>query len=65
MCGAAGEQDYLEVETPVLESQAGGADARPFMTHHNALGRPFALRIATGAPLLLRSPFSTPPIPPL
>lgn len=42
-------QDYLEVETPVLEATAGGAEARPFLTHHNALGRPFALRIATGA----------------
>jgi lysyl-tRNA synthetase class 2 len=35
------------VETPVLESSAGGADARPFVTYHNALGRPFTLRIAT------------------
>ncbi|KAI8474152.1 MAG: hypothetical protein J3K34DRAFT_456975 [Monoraphidium minutum] len=41
------ERDFLEVETPVLESVAGGADARPFVTHHNALGRPFTLRIAT------------------
>jgi lysyl-tRNA synthetase class 2 len=38
---------FLEVETPVLEAAAGGADARPFLTHHNALRRPFALRIAT------------------
>ncbi len=38
---------FLEVETPVLEAAAGGADARPFTTYHNALQRPFALRIAT------------------
>ena len=42
------QHGYLEVETPVLEATAGGAEARPFLTHHNALGRPFALRIATG-----------------
>ena len=39
--------DFLEVETPVLEAAAGGADARPFVTYHNALGRDFTLRIAT------------------
>lgn len=38
---------FLEVETPVLENSAGGADARPFMTYHNTLQRDFALRIAT------------------
>ena len=38
---------FLEVETPVLESTAGGADARPFVTYHNALARNFTLRIAT------------------
>jgi lysyl-tRNA synthetase class 2 len=37
----------LQVETPVLESVAGGADARPFVTHHNTLGRNFTMRIAT------------------
>lgn len=31
----------------MLESVAGGADARPFVTYHNALGKPFTLRIAT------------------
>ncbi|WIA38348.1 hypothetical protein OEZ86_001682 [Tetradesmus obliquus] len=41
------DQGFLEVETPVLEAVAGGADARPFVTYHNALGRPFTLRIAT------------------
>ncbi|KAF6259070.1 hypothetical protein COO60DRAFT_1622084 [Scenedesmus sp. NREL 46B-D3] len=40
-------QGFLEVETPVLEAVAGGADARPFVTYHNALGKPFTLRIAT------------------
>ncbi len=37
---------YLEVETPVLQPQYGGAAARPFMTHHNALDMPLYLRIA-------------------
>jgi len=37
---------YLEVETPVLQPQYGGAAARPFLTHHNALDMPLFLRIA-------------------
>ena len=37
---------YLEVETPVLQPLYGGAAARPFTTHHNALGMPLYLRIA-------------------
>jgi lysyl-tRNA synthetase class 2 len=37
---------YIEVETPVLQSIPGGASARPFMTHHNALDIPLYLRIA-------------------
>ena len=37
---------YLEVETPVLQSIPGGAQARPFITHHNALDIPLYLRIA-------------------
>lgn len=37
---------YLEVETPILQSIAGGASARPFVTHHNALDIPLYLRIA-------------------
>lgn len=41
-------RDFLEVETPVLETSAGGADARPFTTFHNALQQPYVLRIATG-----------------
>lgn len=39
-------QGYLEVETPVLQSVAGGAAARPFNTHHNALDHDFHLRIS-------------------
>ncbi len=38
---------YLEVETPVLQPELGGANARPFITHHNTLDMPFYLRIAT------------------
>jgi lysyl-tRNA synthetase class 2 len=41
------ERDFLEIETPVLQSQPGGADARPFETHHNTLDLPLTLRIAT------------------
>ncbi len=40
------EYGYLEVETPVLQSIPGGAAARPFVTHHNALNIPLYLRIA-------------------
>ncbi|MEO5510033.1 MAG: amino acid--tRNA ligase-related protein, partial [Longimicrobiales bacterium] len=40
------ERDYIEVETPVLQPLYGGANARPFTTHHNALDMPLFLRIA-------------------
>jgi len=40
------ERGYMEVETPVLQSIPGGASARPFITHHNALDIPLYLRIA-------------------
>ena len=40
------EAGYMEVETPVLQPIAGGAAARPFMTHHNALDIPLYMRIA-------------------
>ena len=40
------ERGYLEVETPILQPIPGGAAARPFVTHHNALNIPLYLRIA-------------------
>ncbi|MEK9566047.1 MAG: lysine--tRNA ligase [Flavobacteriaceae bacterium] len=40
------EKGYLEVETPILQPIPGGAAARPFVTHHNALNIPLYLRIA-------------------
>lgn len=40
------QHDYLEVETPVLQTVAGGAAARPFLTHHNALDMELHLRIS-------------------
>ncbi|MSQ26650.1 MAG: lysine--tRNA ligase [Dehalococcoidia bacterium] len=41
------DRGFLEVETPMLQPQAGGAMARPFVTHYNALDQQFYLRIAT------------------
>lgn len=45
------EKGFMEFETPVLQSVAGGANAKPFETHHNALDIPLFLRIATELPL--------------
>ncbi|MDP2933769.1 MAG: amino acid--tRNA ligase-related protein, partial [bacterium] len=45
------ERGFLEVETPVLENIPGGAEAEPFITHHNALGRDFYMRISLELPL--------------
>jgi len=42
------DKDFIEVETPVLETKTGGADARPFTTHHNALDMDVYLRISAG-----------------
>ncbi|MGM9589081.1 MAG: lysine--tRNA ligase [Faecousia sp.] len=44
-------RNYIEVETPVLNSIAGGAAARPFVTHHNTLDIDMYMRIATELPL--------------
>jgi len=41
-------KNFIEVETPVLENTTGGADARPFITHHNALDIDVFLRISAG-----------------
>ena len=45
------ERDYIEVETPILSTIAGGANAKPFVTHHNTLDLDMYLRIATELPL--------------
>ncbi|NCJ07393.1 lysine--tRNA ligase [Synechococcales cyanobacterium C] len=41
------QKGFIEIETPVLQSEAGGADARPFVTYHNTLEMELYLRIAT------------------
>jgi lysyl-tRNA synthetase class 2 len=51
MRGFLEHRGYLEVETPMMQSIPGGAAARPFQTHHNALGCDFYLRIALELPL--------------
>ena len=38
---------FLEIETPILNNQPGGADAKPFVTYHNSLDMSLTLRIAT------------------
>lgn len=45
------ERGFVEVETPILQPILGGANARPFVTHHNTLDMDFYLRIATELPL--------------
>ncbi|HAV11039.1 MAG TPA: lysine--tRNA ligase [Candidatus Moranbacteria bacterium] len=44
-------EGFLEVQTPVLEHTPGGADAEPFITHHNALDQDFFMRISLELPL--------------
>jgi len=46
MRAALADEGFIEIETPVLESTPGGADAEPFVTHHNALDTDFFLRIS-------------------
>lgn len=45
------EHGFLEMDMPILESTPGGAEAEPFVTHHNALDRDFYLRISLELPL--------------
>jgi lysyl-tRNA synthetase class 2 len=45
------ERGFLHMDMPILESTTGGAEARPFITHHNALDRDFFLRISLELPL--------------
>jgi lysyl-tRNA synthetase, class II len=45
------QKGFLEVQTPVFENIPGGAEAEPFMTHHNALGRDYFMRISFELPL--------------
>ncbi|CAG8455427.1 21718_t:CDS:1 [Gigaspora margarita] len=45
------QKEFVEIETPILVSEASGAQAKPFVTHHNKLHRDFYLRIATEIPL--------------
>ncbi|KKW07581.1 MAG: Lysine-tRNA ligase [Candidatus Moranbacteria bacterium GW2011_GWE1_49_15] len=45
------KEGFLEVQTPVLEHTPGGADAEPFVTHHNALDQDFYMRISLELPL--------------
>src|SRR3546814_5758519 len=46
ICKFLAERDFLEVETPMLQTIPGAAAAKPFETHHNALDMPMFLRIA-------------------
>ncbi|KLL05331.1 MAG: lysyl-tRNA synthetase [Mycoplasmataceae bacterium RV_VA103A] len=45
------QREFIEIETPILVSEASGAQAKPFITRHNKLHRDFYLRIATEIPL--------------
>lgn len=45
------QKDFLELQMPILESVPGGAEAEPFITHHNALDKDFYLRISLELPL--------------
>lgn len=45
------QREFIEIETPILVSEASGAQAKPFITHHNKLHQDFYLRIATEIPL--------------
>ena len=40
------DRDFIEVETPILSTKVGGANAKPFITHHNDLDKPMNMRIA-------------------